>query len=681
MAIDGVSQAKLNALATKLLESDADKVITNEEIKAFVEENEDELSALGIDTDTAVDEFKDILKDSLDDDAKVGAKAETEEAEGTEEDGTKAAELKALEAELDLLKKDLEALEGEKTALETKKTNIEADIKAETENYQALEAEIAKENENYEEFIKKLNEATKDMEEAAAQESKHQVSVALQEYDPEVDGEWDSYIEKFMADKEVDPSFTAAVKKFTNKIDFTAQNLSDLGTKLTTAGNKLNSLHADLKKVNLDIETKTDQIATKNEEISAKEAEIKKVKTAALKGTPGATADIDTVWECVPDGEKALAEEMGLDLTEKLPDGNPRFIFAKGMSVDEGAVYHIYDMANWNENGDNSLVRLKYGYDETSLSMIPIGNGGITPGTFNYTEGEGGTEIFYMDECDKIMSNCACYQTWSPLSLDINGDGVKTSDKKVRFDIDGDGVVDTINDSADAVLVFDKDKNGIAGEDGSEAFGNSTDLDGDGKADGYKDGFEALKALAQKEGLIDGKDDNTLDEKDLKILEEKWGLGIKKGGYTDSASSLVDAGITEINLAKTDKTELKDNFDGNGNQLMTQSGATFKINGETREYADIWHKKHDSGADTDESPFADALSLNFEEVNSEIRRNIAIGEDAKLESAASEKESQKMFDSNLFLGIGDDKYDDFKAEEAKKEEQEQEAKLKEKEEK
>ena len=103
--------------------------------------------------------------------------------------------------------------------------------------------------------------------------------------------------------------------------------------------------------------------------------------------------------------------------------------------------------------------------------------------------------------------------------------------------------ISTINDSADAILVFDADGDGISGEDGSECFGDNTDLDGDGVADGYKDGFEALKALANKEGLVNGIDDNTLDENDLKILEEKYGLQIKTDGYNSEASSLFDAGI------------------------------------------------------------------------------------------------------------------------------------------
>ena len=117
------------------------------------------------------------------------------------------------------------------------------------------------------------------------------------------------------------------------------------------------------------------------------------------------------------------------------------------------------------------------------------------------------------------------------------------------------------------------------------------DLDGDGKADGFKDGFEALKALATDAGLINGKDDNVLDENDLAVLEKDYGLKMKANGYNSEAQSLADLGITEINLAQTDSTTLTDDFDGNGNQLMQQEGATFILNGEEMEYADIWHSK------------------------------------------------------------------------------------------
>ena len=171
----------------------------------------------------------------------------------------------------------------------------------------------------------------------------------------------------------------------------------------------------------------------------------------------------------------------------------------------------------------------------------------------------------------------------TPLTFDLNGDGVKTSDKLTQFDINGDGKKETINDVADGTLSI------RGGKDARDLFGNNTDLDGDGKADGFANGFDALKALATKEGLINGKDDMKLDAKDLQILKAKYQLGMKTAGYNSEAKDLEEAGITEINLGNTDKVKEKVNFDGRNNDVLTQDGATFKINGKNREYADVLH--------------------------------------------------------------------------------------------
>ncbi len=76
------------------------------------------------------------------------------------------------------------------------------------------------------------------------------------------------------------------------------------------------------------------------------------------------------------------------------------------------------------------------------------------------------------------------------------------------------------------------------------------------------------------------------------MIETK-GFKIKANGYNSEAQSLLDLGITQINLAQTEETTLIDDFDGRGNQLMRQEGATFIQNGIEKEYADIWHKKLD----------------------------------------------------------------------------------------
>ena len=311
--------------------------------------------------------------------------------------------------------------------------------------------------------------------------------------------------------------------------------------------------------------------------------------------TSNKTVDGNSIMSMVSDEEKAIIEEEGIDLTEKNSDGSAKYIIAQGGT--SSTDYHVYEV---DSSGNGSSLARKYAEDE-GYDIVEEGYGNIYDASNEdyddcyYAEREVYNVTGVCEDTGDVTMECSTkdYATASPLSFDLEGDGVKTSDELIRYDIDGDGKLDTINDSADAILVFDADGDGISGEDGSECFGDNTDLDGDGKADGYKDGFEALKALADQEGLVDGVYDTTLDEEDLKVLEEKYGLQIKTDGYNSEGSSLFEAGITEINLATTDETTLHKNFDGKQNDLMTQEGATFVVNGEEREYADIWHAKKD----------------------------------------------------------------------------------------
>ena len=317
--------------------------------------------------------------------------------------------------------------------------------------------------------------------------------------------------------------------------------------------------------------------------------------SSSSSSTSNKTVDGNSIMSMVSDEEKAIIEEEGIDLTEKNSDGSAKYIIAQGGT--SSTDYHVYEV---DSSGNGSSLARKYAEDE-GYDIVEEGYGNIYDASNEdyddcyYAEREVYNVTGVCEDTGDVTMECSTkdYATASPLSFDLEGDGVKTSDELIRYDIDGDGKLDTINDSADAILVFDADGDGISGEDGSECFGDNTDLDGDGKADGYKDGFEALKALADQEGLVDGVYDTTLDEEDLKVLEEKYGLQIKTDGYNSEASSLFDAGITEINLSTTDETTLHKNFDGKQNDLMTQEGATFVVNGEEREYADIWHAKKD----------------------------------------------------------------------------------------
>ncbi len=75
---------------------------------------------------------------------------------------------------------------------------------------------------------------------------------------------------------------------------------------------------------------------------------------------------------------------------------------------------------------------------------------------------------------------------------------------------------------------------------------------------------------------------------------------------------------------------LTDDFDGNGNQLMQQEGATFTVNGETREYADIWHKKQDeSSSETSED---EGFSYSTESQINEVFYNFYTNNSENLKS-------------------------------------------------
>lgn len=182
-------------------------------------------------------------------------------------------------------------------------------------------------------------------------------------------------------------------------------------------------------------------------------------------------------------------------------------------------------------------------------------------------------------------------QFWSPLVFDFDADGIDTTAATDRTDINADGRVDAVNSvgADDGILVIDADGDGVAGEDGSEYFGNFTDLSDLGIEGQFANGFEALRALAEKEGLV-GKGDQVLDEADIEYLENKYQLGFKVGGYNADVSAASEL-VSEITLGQAGETERDYNFDGRGNMLESQAGTSFvTADGEESDYADLWHR-------------------------------------------------------------------------------------------
>lgn len=188
------------------------------------------------------------------------------------------------------------------------------------------------------------------------------------------------------------------------------------------------------------------------------------------------------------------------------------------------------------------------------------------------------------DEITGMVEN-AQVRTASPLTFDLNGDGVSTTGINKEYDLDGDGTIDQTAwaDANDGVLAFDADGDGLIGEDGKELFGNNTDIDGDGKKDGFQNGFEALKALALKFLGKEAVADNKLDAAEIKKLETAANLKMMVNGEN---KSLTELGITEISLGYT---EAGKNKDANGNEHR-QVGNGFVINGQTNQVNDVWYR-------------------------------------------------------------------------------------------
>ena len=169
-----------------------------------------------------------------------------------------------------------------------------------------------------------------------------------------------------------------------------------------------------------------------------------------------------------------------------------------------------------------------------------------------------------------------------PLAFDLSGKGIQTTGERASFDLDADGQKDNLAEVDAGMLAI------RGGKDGRDLLGNYTDLDGDGRVDGHKDGFDALEALARREGLVDGKGDMKLSARDLAFLEKKHGLGMKQG-YGGEKKSLREVGVTEIDLSRGQRRAQR--LDAEGNTAVHRDGATFKVDGQTRSYADVWSVK------------------------------------------------------------------------------------------
>lgn len=103
---------------------------------------------------------------------------------------------------------------------------------------------------------------------------------------------------------------------------------------------------------------------------------------------------------------------------------------------------------------------------------------------------------------------CGCCQNYSPIVVDVMGDGVKMSDARegVPFDINGLGHTYWVGwprGGDDAWLALDRNSNGVV-DSGVELFGNTTRLTS-GRVAAH--GYEALAELdSNRDGFVDASD-------------------------------------------------------------------------------------------------------------------------------------------------------------------------------
>jgi hypothetical protein len=183
----------------------------------------------------------------------------------------------------------------------------------------------------------------------------------------------------------------------------------------------------------------------------------------------------------------------------------------------------------------------------------------------------------------------------SPIVLDLNGDGVRTTSAAngVNFDLNGTGTVNKVGwvDATDGLLVMDRNGDGKI-NDGTELFGAATkDANGNRVGNGYN-------AMA----LEDTNHDLKLDTNDAHFKDLRVWVDANQDGKTDDGElkTLAELGITSLDLSAQSGTEVD-----NGN-LLGMVGSYTATDGSEQAMADVWFAKQAAATPTLTDLLADA---------------------------------------------------------------------------
>ena len=214
----------------------------------------------------------------------------------------------------------------------------------------------------------------------------------------------------------------------------------------------------------------------------------------------------------------------------------------------------------------------KYYWDGKDLII----NDGLTVKNFK----NGDLNIRLREEDDTRPDIRDAMSIRSPIIIDMNGDGVKTTaqGKHTYFDHDGNGFAENTGwvDSNDALLVLDRNQNGLI-DDGKELFGSNTLLSSGKRA---QNGFEALAEFDEnRDGVIDAADSVWSR---LQLWQDKNQNGLVDEGELLSLSNTQITAIG-LNYLKGDKK------DENGHEHRETSQVTW-ADGHQTDATDVWFK-------------------------------------------------------------------------------------------
>lgn len=164
----------------------------------------------------------------------------------------------------------------------------------------------------------------------------------------------------------------------------------------------------------------------------------------------------------------------------------------------------------------------------------------------------------------------------SPLLLDLNGDGIRTTTGwyPVRFDFEGDGVLEITNwtapDGDEGFLWLDLNANGVV-DSGRELFGDSTLLP---TGETSRHGFEALGVYDQDE--MGGNGDGLISDEDLIWPQLRLWIDENHDGVSQRREirPLSAEGVVSVSL---DYEEVR-NFDAAGNLHLYQGTFVRRVN-------------------------------------------------------------------------------------------------------